>query len=58
MSEKERQRRLMQLKVEKKRLRREGKLDELQRLLGEGFAMDASLRKLMGENKARFDVFP
>lgn len=47
----------MQLKLEEKRLRKEGKLDELQRLLGEGFAMDATLRKLMGENKARFEYF-
>ena len=47
----------MQLKLEEKRLRKEGKLDELQRLLGEGFAMDANLRKLMGENKARYEQF-
>ena len=47
----------MQLKLEEKWLRKEGKLDELQRLLGEGFAMDANLRKLMGENKARCEQF-
>ncbi|XP_032219683.2 trichohyalin [Nematostella vectensis] len=55
LSEQERQRRLMQLKLEEKRLRREGKMDELARLLGEGFAMDANLRKLMGDNKARYE---
>ena len=54
MSEQERQRRLVKLKLEERRLRKEGQLDELQKLLGEGFEMDANLRKLMGENKARF----
>ena len=54
LSEQERQRRLVKLKLEERRLRKEGQMDELQRLLGEGFEMDANLRKLMGENKARY----
>jgi len=54
LSEQERQKRLVKLKLEERRLRKEGQLDELQRLLGEGFEMDANLRKLMGENKARY----
>ena len=35
-------------------MRKENQMDELQKLLGEGFEMDANLRKLMGENKARY----
>jgi len=54
LSERERQQRLMKLKLEERRLRQEGKMDELARLLGEGLAMDANLRKLMGDNKARY----
>lgn len=54
LSEQERQKRLVKLKLEERRLRKEGQLDELHRLLGEGFEMDANLRKLMGENKARY----
>ncbi|RMX39987.1 hypothetical protein pdam_00022972 [Pocillopora damicornis] len=55
LSEQERQKRLVKLKLEERRLRKEGQLDELHRLLGEGFEMDANLRKLMGENKARYE---
>jgi hypothetical protein len=54
LSERERQQRLMKLKLEERRLRQEGKMDELARLLGEGLAVDANLRKLMGDNKARY----
>ena len=54
LSEQERQKRLVKLKLEERRLRKEGQMDELHRLLGEGFEMDANLRKLMGENKARY----
>ena len=54
LSEQERQKRLVKLKLEERRLRKEGQLDELHRLLGEGFEMDANLRKLMGENRARW----
>ncbi|PFX16028.1 hypothetical protein AWC38_SpisGene19720 [Stylophora pistillata] len=55
LSEQERQKRLVKLKLEERRLRKEGQLDELHRLLGEGFEMDANLRKLMGENRARYE---
>lgn len=58
LSEQERQKKLVKLKLEERRMRKEGQMDELQRLLGEGFEMDANLRKLMGENKARFVIFP
>ena len=54
LSEQERQKRLVKLKLEERRLRKEGQLDELHRLLGEGFEMDANLRKLMGENRAKY----
>ena len=53
LSEQERQKRLVKLRLEERRLRKENQMDELQKLLGEGFEMDANLRKLMGENKAR-----
>lgn len=55
LSEQERQKKLVKLKLEERRMRKEGQMDELQRLLGEGFEMDANLRKLMGENKARYE---
>jgi len=54
LSERERQQKLMKLKLEERRLRQEGKMDELARLLGEGLAMDANLKKLLGDNKARY----
>ena len=53
LSERERQLRLMKLKLEAKRLRRDDKLDELAKLLGEGFAADVNLKKLLGENRER-----
>ncbi len=56
MSEKERQAELIKRRLEQKRLLRDGKLEEAAKLLGEGFAVDASLRKLMGENRARYAV--
>ena len=56
MSEQERQKRLVKLKLEERRLRKDGQMDELHKLLGEGFEMDANLRRLMGENKARYVV--
>ena len=39
-------------------MRKEGQIEELERLLGEGFEMDSNLRKLKGETKARFVIFP
>ena len=53
MSEKERQAELLRKRLEQKRLMREGKLEEAAKLLGEGFAADANLKKLMGQNRAK-----
>ena len=47
--------RLMKMKLEAKRLQRENKLDELAKLLGEGFAADVNLRKLLGENREKYE---
>ena len=55
LSERERQMRLMKMKLEAKRLQRESKLDELAKLLGEGFAADVNLRKLLGENREKYE---
>ena len=53
MSEKERQAELLRRRLEQKRLMREGKLEEAAKLLGDGFAADANLKKLMGQNRAK-----
>lgn len=53
MSERERQAELLRRRLEQKRLMREGKLEEAAKLLGEGFAADANLKKLMGQNRAK-----
>ena len=55
LSERERQHHLMKLKLETKRLKRENKLDELARLLGDGFATDGNLRKLLGVNREEYE---
>ena len=55
LSERERQLRLMKMKLEAKRLQRENKLDELAKLLGDGFAADVNLRKLLGENREKYE---
>ena len=55
LSERERQLRLMKMKLEAKRLQRENKLDELARLLGDSFAADVNLRKLLGENREKYE---
>lgn len=55
MSEKERQSKALQLKLKQKQLMKEGKLDEAAKLLGEGFEVDANLRKLMGDNRKKYD---
>lgn len=55
LSERDRQLRLMKLKLEAKRLQRENKLDELAKLLGDGFAADVNLRKLLGENREKYE---
>lgn len=53
LSEQERQAKLIKMRLEQKRLLKEGKLDEAARLLGDGFKADANLKKLMGENKKK-----
>ena len=57
MSEKERQAELLRRRLEQKRLMREGRLEEAARVLGEGFEVDANLKKLMGQNRARYVLF-
>ncbi|OWF34681.1 hypothetical protein KP79_PYT11450 [Mizuhopecten yessoensis] len=51
LSEKERQKKLMELKLKERQLRRDGKFDELARLLGDAFEDQELLKKLMGESK-------
>ncbi|XP_060082221.1 trichohyalin-like [Ylistrum balloti] len=51
MSEKERQKKLMELKLKERQLRRDGKFDELARILGDAFEDQELLKKLMGESK-------
>ncbi|XP_070192500.1 trichohyalin-like isoform X3 [Littorina saxatilis] len=55
MSEKERQRRLMELKLKERQLRREGKFDELAALLGDALNNEATLKKLIGENREEYE---
>ncbi|XP_033746567.1 trichohyalin-like isoform X2 [Pecten maximus] len=51
LSEKERQKKLMELKLKERQLRRDGKFDELARLLGDAFEDQELLKKLMGDTK-------
>ncbi|XP_076812765.1 uncharacterized protein LOC143459471 isoform X1 [Clavelina lepadiformis] len=53
MSERERQKKLMQMKMEEMRLRKEGKMDELARLLGDSFKNDARMKALLGESREK-----
>ncbi|XP_071784125.1 uncharacterized protein [Asterias amurensis] len=55
MSEQERQRLLMKKKLEERRLRREGKMDELSRLLGDSEKDSKRLQKLMGKNREEYE---
>nr|CAB3228489.1 trichohyalin-like [Phallusia mammillata] len=55
MSEKERQARLMKLKMEERRLRRKGKYDELAKLLGDAFANEKKLKGLMGLSREEYE---
>eukprot|EP00794_Sanderia_malayensis_P006079 gene6079-6782_t len=55
MSERERQAQLLKRRLEQKRLLREGKLEEAAKLLGDSFQTDANLKKLMGQNRARYE---
>ncbi|XP_041457735.1 trichohyalin-like isoform X3 [Lytechinus variegatus] len=51
LSERERQLRLMKLKLEERRLRQEGKMDEASALLGDALKSQKALEALMGESK-------
>ncbi|XP_071495122.1 uncharacterized protein [Diadema antillarum] len=51
LSERERQLRLMKLKMEERRLRQEGKFDEAAMLLGDAAKSQQALESLMGESK-------
>ncbi|XP_069101140.1 trichohyalin-like isoform X2 [Argopecten irradians] len=51
LSDKEKQRKLMELKLKERQLRRDGKFDELARLLGDAFEDQELLKKLMGETR-------
>lgn len=55
LSERERQARLMKMKLEERKLRNEGKLDEVARLLGESIKDQKHLNELMGHNRAMYD---
>ncbi|XP_035826163.1 uncharacterized protein LOC101847194 [Aplysia californica] len=52
LSEKERQRRLMELKLKERQLRREGRYDEAAALLGSLLNDEEKLRQLLGDSKA------
>ncbi|KAK7499478.1 hypothetical protein BaRGS_00009130 [Batillaria attramentaria] len=55
LSERERNKRLIELKLKEKQLRREGKFDELAMLLGDAVNNEATLRKLMGESRDEYE---
>ncbi|CAH1784103.1 unnamed protein product [Owenia fusiformis] len=55
LSEQERQRRLLQLKLLERKLRQEGRLDEIQRLFGDHMTNEEALKKLMGDNRAEYE---
>ena len=57
LSEKERQAKLMRLRLEQRQLLKDGKLDEAARLLGDGFRVDANIKILMEENKKKCVIF-
>ncbi|XP_038068700.1 trichohyalin-like isoform X2 [Patiria miniata] len=55
MSEQERQRLLMKRKMEERQLRREGKMDELARLISGADKDSKRLQKLMGKNREEYE---
>ncbi|KAL8585441.1 hypothetical protein ACOMHN_024602 [Nucella lapillus] len=55
LSERERQRRLMELKLKERQLRRDSKFDELAALLGDALNNEATLKKLMGDNREEYE---
>nr|XP_039263423.1 trichohyalin-like isoform X2 [Styela clava] len=55
LSERERQERLFKLKMEERRLRKEGRYDELAKLLGEAFADDERIKAMLGMSREEYD---
>lgn len=55
LSERERQARLLKMKLEERKFRNEGKHDEVARLLGESIKNHEHLNELMGHNRAVYD---
>ncbi|KAJ8301441.1 hypothetical protein KUTeg_020428 [Tegillarca granosa] len=51
LSDLERQKKLTELKLKEKQLRREGRLDELAEILGDALQYDETLKKLLGDSK-------
>merc|ERR1712154_608430 len=51
LSELERQKKLVQLKIDEKRLRKEGKLDEVAALLGQFLDESEEMKRLLGETE-------
>lgn len=51
LSELERQKKMMELKLKERQLRREGKFDEISQILGDALENQETLKRLMGENK-------
>ncbi|XP_062600408.1 trichohyalin-like [Saccostrea cucullata] len=47
----ERQKKMMELKLKERKLRREGKFDEISQILGDALENQETLKRLMGENK-------
>ncbi|XP_047146715.1 trichohyalin isoform X1 [Hydra vulgaris] len=53
LSEKERQAKMMRLRLQQKQLLKDGKFDEAARLLGDGFQVETNIQILMDENKKK-----
>ncbi|XP_055999875.1 trichohyalin-like isoform X3 [Ostrea edulis] len=51
LSDLERQKKMMELKLKERQLRREGKFDEISQILGDALENQETLKRLMGENK-------
>ncbi|ESO89984.1 hypothetical protein LOTGIDRAFT_164683 [Lottia gigantea] len=51
----ERQKKVFEMKLKERRLRKEGKIDEVNKLIGESLKHQEALTKLMGDNKADAD---
>lgn len=56
LSEAERQKRLQELRLKERRLRREGKWDELEQLLGDALKNEELLGRLLGDSKSEADA--